>query len=49
MEYGGFEFGQEKTVAISDRDGQIQIVSRESQSADRLSYVGDVAPRLAFM
>ena len=35
-------------VDISDRSGQFEIFARESQSAERLSYVGDVAPRLAF-
>ena len=35
-------------VVISGRSGQFEIVSMESQSAERLSYVGDVAPRLAF-
>ena len=44
--------------AVSHRVGTISgvadecednIFSHESQSAERLSYVGDVAPRLAFL
>ena len=36
-------------ATLSHLEWQRDVISWESQSAERLSYVGDVAPRLAFL